>query len=84
MTREAFLYRLRLMGAIMLAAFAASVLFGATLGAGFSWYNACASIGKCSRQSTVERANAVLAQQFPLTWPMDVHGGVEPLWPRVA
>ena len=45
MTREAFLFRLRLMGSIMLAAFAASVLFGATLGAGFSWYNAFASIG---------------------------------------
>ena len=45
MTREAVLYRLRLMGSTMLAAFAASVLFGATLGAGFSWYNAYASIG---------------------------------------
>ena len=45
MTREAFLLRLRLMGTTMLAVFAASVLFGATLGAGFSWYNACASIG---------------------------------------
>ena len=45
MTREAFLFRLRLMGRTMLAAFAASVLFGATLGAGFSWYNVYASIG---------------------------------------
>ena len=33
------------MGTTMLAVFAASVLFGATLGAGFSWYNTCASIG---------------------------------------
>ena len=45
MTREAFLLRLRLMGTTMLAVFAASVLFGATLGAGFSLYNAYASIG---------------------------------------
>ena len=45
MTREAFLFRLRLMGTTMLAVFAASVLFGATLGTGFSWYNAYASIG---------------------------------------
>ena len=45
MTRDAFLFRLRLMGTTMLAAFAASVLFGATLGACFSWYNAYASVG---------------------------------------
>ena len=45
MTREAFLLRLRLMGTTMLAVFGASVLFGATLGAGFSWYNAYASTG---------------------------------------
>ena len=45
MTREAFLLRLRLMGTATLVAFAASVLFGATLGAGFPGYNACASIG---------------------------------------
>ena len=45
MSREAVLSRLRLMGATMVAIFAASVLFGATLNAGFSWYNAYASIG---------------------------------------
>ena len=45
MSREAVLSHLRLMGATMLAIFAASVLFGAILGAGFSWYNAYASIG---------------------------------------
>ena len=45
MTREAFLLRLRLMGTTMLPVFAASVLFGATLGGGFSWYSAYASIG---------------------------------------
>ncbi len=33
------------MGATMLAIFATSVLFGATLQAGFSWYNAYGSIG---------------------------------------
>ena len=45
MTKEAFLFRLRLMGTTMPAVFAASVLFGATLGADFFWYNAYASIG---------------------------------------
>ena len=45
MSREAFLSRLRVMSATMLAIFAASVLFGATLAAGFSWHNAGASIG---------------------------------------
>ena len=45
MSREAIVSRLRLMGTTMLAIFAASVLFGATLGAGFSWYNAYGSIG---------------------------------------
>ena len=45
MSREAVLSHLRLMGATMLVIFAASVLFGAILSAGFSWYNACASIG---------------------------------------
>ncbi|MCE2482560.1 MAG: adenylate/guanylate cyclase domain-containing protein [Alphaproteobacteria bacterium] len=45
MNREAFLSRLRVMSATMLVIFAASVLFGATLAAGFSWHNAGASIG---------------------------------------
>lgn len=45
MSREAVLSRLRVMGVTMVAIFAASVLFGATLNAGFSWYNAYASIG---------------------------------------
>ena len=45
MSRKVFLSRLCLMGATMLVIFAASVLFGATLGAGFSWHNAGTSIG---------------------------------------
>ena len=48
MSSEALLSRLRLMGATMLAIFATSVLFGATLNAGFSWYNAYASIGSAA------------------------------------
>ena len=48
MSSEALLSRLQLMGATMLAIFAASVLFGATLNAGFSWYNAYASIGSAA------------------------------------
>jgi len=45
MSSEAFPPRLRLMGATMLPIFAASVLFGAILSGGFSWYAAYASIG---------------------------------------
>ena len=45
MTRDDLLSRLRLMGMALPAIFAVSVLFGATLNAGFSWYIAYASIG---------------------------------------
>ena len=45
MSRDDFLSRLRLMGATMLAIFAASILFGAMLQAGFSWFNAYGSVG---------------------------------------
>ena len=45
---DAIRSRLRLMGATMLAIFVASILFGATLQAGFSWYSAWGSIGTAS------------------------------------
>ena len=45
MSRDALLSRLRVMGVAMPATFVVSVLFGATLNAGFSWYIAYASIG---------------------------------------
>ena len=44
-SKDALLSRLRLMGVAMPATFVVSVLFGATLNAGFSWYIAYASIG---------------------------------------
>ena len=45
MTRDALVSRLRLMGMALPVIFVVSVLFGATLNAGFSWYIAYASIG---------------------------------------
>ena len=45
MRRETVLSRLRLMGTTLPVIFAASVLFGATLGTGFSWYNTYGSVG---------------------------------------
>ena len=44
-SRDAILSRLRLMGMAIPATFVVSVLFGATLNAGFSWYIVYASIG---------------------------------------
>ena len=45
MSRDALVLRLRLVGMALPAIFVVSVLFGATLNAGFSWYIAYASIG---------------------------------------
>ena len=45
MSRDALVSRLRLMGVALPAIFVVSVLFGATLNAGFSWYVTYASIG---------------------------------------
>ena len=45
MSKDALLARLRVMGVAMPVTFVVSVLFGATLNAGFSWYIAYASIG---------------------------------------
>ena len=45
MTRDALVSRLRLMGIALPVIFVVSVLFGATLNAGLSWYIAFASIG---------------------------------------
>ena len=45
MSRDALVSRLRLIGMAMPATLVVSVLFGATLNAGFSWYIAYASIG---------------------------------------
>ena len=44
-SRDALVSRLRVLGVAMPATFLVSVLFGATLNAGFSWYIAYASIG---------------------------------------
>ena len=48
MTRDALVSRLRLMGIAVPAIFVVSVLFGATLNAGFSWCIAVASVGTAS------------------------------------
>lgn len=45
MTRDALVSRLRLLGVALPAIFVVSVLFGATLSGGFSWYVAYASVG---------------------------------------
>ena len=45
MTRDALVSRLRLMGVALPVIFVVSVLFGATLNGGFSWYIAYASVG---------------------------------------